>query len=259
MTEEAGGRVVGRAAALSALDIAKLLYSLCLCAPMIFVIGTFTVIATGVLYRIYHPEQWVGTLPSISGSSSEPPTSIFFMWLMMPTAFCIVAAWTVKLVMDWQRVGALPASRQRVVLAALNVATWSAGALAGLALAALAIVSLGKGHDFHMASSYVFYIAQLVSFILDGVAVVGLRRAGIGADGPFGRSTARGKLLVGGTCLVAGLFFCFMYNVRAFVPAASLYTAQEIYVASEYLVALACFAYPLTSYREARAYFRALL
>ena len=71
-----------------------------------------------------------------------------------------------------------------------------------------------------------------------------------------GRSTARAKLVNAGICLVGGLFFLFMYNVRDHLDPASRYAAQAIYVASEYFVAFACFAYPLTSYREARHFFR---
>jgi hypothetical protein len=242
-----------RAAAVVAPDVP---YHLALCLPLVFVLGSFSLFATRLIHWVYHPEQWVGTSPSISGTSSEPPGSTFFFAMMLATALCILISWSLVLRMNAERLRTQPPSRRRTGLAVLNVAACGTGMFAGLTLAALGGVNLSVGHDFHMAASYAFYISQVLSFLLDGGNAVALRRLCPGLDGPIERRTVRSKLIVGVTSLVCALFFLFMYLVRDHLDPASLYRAQAIYVASEYTVALICFAYPLTSFAEIRRHYR---
>jgi hypothetical protein len=233
-----------------------LLYRLTLCLPLIFVLGTSSLFVTRYIYWLYHPEEWVGTLPSISGTASEPPASTFFLAMMVAAALCIVISWSLALGMYLQRLRLVRQSDDRARLAMLSVAACGTGMVAGLSLGALAIVSLRDGHDFHIDASYAFFISQVLSFLLEGACAVAVRRACPGLDGPVERRAVRVKLIAGLTILVCALFFLFMYHVRDYLAPASLYPAQQIYVASEYVVALLCFAYPLTAFAEIRRHYR---
>jgi hypothetical protein len=232
-----------------------LLYRLAWCLPLVFVIGAASLFITRYIYWLYHPEQWVGDAPSISGTASAPPASVFFMVAMLADAVCIVVCWTLTLTMYRQRLRLVPRSRGRARLALWSGAACLMGMLAGLSLAALGSVDLSDGHDFHMLASYVFFISQVLAFLLEGSAAVALRRVCPGLDGPVERRAPRAKLSAGITTLVCALFFFFMYLVRDHLAPAVLYPAQQVYVASEYVVALLCFAYPLTSFREIRHHF----
>jgi hypothetical membrane protein len=232
-------------------------YHLALCLPLVFLIGVSGTIATRIAAYVYNPEKFVNDSPSISGTAASPPGSVIMEWALIATALCIIVSWTLLLIMSRDRLAVLAQSRRPgALLWLLAVGSWALGVTAGLSLALLGVFNMGDHHDPHMALSYAFYISQVSSFLVDGALATVIRRADPTIAGPVERFALAGKLVMAGTVLIAALFFLYMYISKDYAAPDMRFTAQKIYVASEYTVALLSFAYPLTSFAEIRGHFR---
>ena len=244
------------AAAFSPDRAAAWCYKLCYSVVLIFLIGAPSVFAVRYLYGLYHPNQFIGTVPSISGTTSESPTAEIFEWAMYPVAACIVTAWTLNLDMNLHRLATAGVQSGRIGL--LNTLSWACGLLGAVFLIVLAVVNLSDGHDVHMWSSEAFYVAQVLSFLFDIQCAIALRRACPHVSTPEDRNSLRGKILVGLLTLGFSLFFLLMFVIREHLDPSIQYSAQCIYVTTEYIVVLLCFAYPLPAFPEIRSHYRRL-
>jgi len=227
--------------------------------PLTSLIGIPSLIATRLIHAAYHPESYVGTLPSISGTSTEPPSSFFFMGTMLLAATCIVISWSLVMRMNLRRLaGDGGLRRDADAIAALVLAACSMGSLAGFFLAFLGAVNLTIGHDLHMAFSVLFFVCQILAFLLDGASAVLLRRRFDRLGQGPGRIAVRAKLWVGGAAFVVSLIFLYLFLTKDDVAPANQLAVLETYVAFEYTLAFLCFSYPLTAFREIRRFYGAL-
>jgi hypothetical protein len=225
------------------------------CAPAVFVIGVVALTSSWTLFYIYHPDGFVGTLPSISETISTAPGSIAFQSLMCVVTPCIVVTWLLNFFATRSSLAMLAASGRPVAIASLlNIAACAVGILAGILLAALAAIRLHDGdvaHEWHIWLSEGFYSTQVVSFLIDASCAVARRGEN---STPAQSRSLRARLLVGFSAITMALVFLYLYVSREIVPGDPL-LSQGIYVACEYMLATLCFAYPMAAYPELRAYY----
>lgn len=225
--------------------------------PLVFLIGVPTLLITRRVFEAHSPNAFVGTLPSISETASAGLAAVIFKWAILAATVCIVTCWSLVLRMNRHRLAhlALPGQDLRLT-GALNLAASLIGMAAGLFLGLLATVNLRSGHDLHILFSVLFFVTQVGAFLLDTWCSIRLRRQCRALDGPPERIAMIGKLAVAGTTLTTALFFLYMYNAKDVGAFGDRYLAQQIYVASEYLLAILSFAYPLPTYFEVRRHHR---
>lgn len=231
-------------------------YYLTYALPLVFLIGVPSIFITRQIYYAHYPAQFVLDSPSISGTASDAPSSIFFEWTMYAVTLCIFISWSLNLFMNSARMARLSAEDRHVLLPALSGFACFSGIVAGVFLATLGLFTLNNGYEVHMYSSWIFYISQVLAILLDTILVFWLARLCAEHQGPTERNGRRARLVLGLMILSASLFFLFMYEVRAYLPKEDKYPAQLVFVASEYLVAVLCFSYPLTIFAEMRRHYR---
>ena len=146
------------------------------CAPAIFVIGVTALAASWTLFYIYHPDGFVGTLPSISETISTEPGSIVFQSLMCVVTPCIVVTWLLNFFASNANLATLAADGGNPTIgSALNAASCALGIVAGLLLAGLAAIRLHDGHlahHWHIWLSEGFYSTQVISFLIDASCAI---------------------------------------------------------------------------------------
>lgn len=225
--------------------------------PLVFLIGVPTLLITRWVFAQHSPDAFVGTLPSISETASAGLAAMIFKWAILAATVCIVTCWWLVLRMNRLRLAhlALPGQDLRLT-GALNLLASLIGMAAGMFLGLLATVNLRTGHDLHILFSVLFFVTQVGAFLLDTWCSIRLRRQCLALDGPAERAAMIGKLAVAGTTLTTALFFLYMYNAKDLGVFGDRYLAQQIYVASEYLLAILSFAYPLPTYLEVRRHHR---
>jgi len=225
--------------------------------PLVFLIGVPTLLITRWVFAQHSPNAFVGTLPSISETASAGLAAVIFQWAILASTVCIVTCWWLVLRMNRLRLAHLAAPGQDLRLtSALNLVASLTGMAAGVFLGLLATVNLRTGHDLHILFSVLFFVTQVGAFLLDSWCSIRLRRQCRALDGPSERIAMFGKLAVAGTTLITALFFLYMYNAKDLGVFSDRYLAQQIYVASEYLLAILSFAYPLPTYLELRRHHR---
>ncbi len=224
------------------------------CAPAIFVIGVTALAASWTLFYIYHPDGFVGTLPSISETISTEPGSIVFQSLMCVVTPCIVVTWLLNFFASNANLATLAADGGNPTIgSALNAASCALGIVAGLLLAGLAAIRLHDGHlahHWHIWLSEGFYSTQVISFLIDASCAI------VRHDGNSGAAqtrSLRARLAVGLTAVGMALVFLYLYIFRNIV--ADPWLSQAIYVTCEYMLATLCFAYPMAAYPELRAHY----
>jgi hypothetical protein len=224
------------------------------CVPAVFVIGVTALAVSWGLFYVYHPDGFIGTLPSISETISKTPGSIVFQLLMCVVTPCIVVSWLLNFNATKGHLASLAARDENVRMArGLNIAACTVGILAGVLLASLSAVKLHSGHVSHVWHIWLsegFYSTQVTAFLIDGACAV-LRRKGQ-TNSAQARSL-RARLAVGIAAVVAALVFLYLYVSRH--DFADAWLAQAIYVTCEYTLATVCFAYPMAAYPELRAFY----
>jgi len=224
------------------------------CLPAVFVIGVTALALSLGLFYVYHPEGFVGTLPSISETISISPGSIAFQTLMCVVTPCIVVTWLLNYNATGAQLAQLAARGENVGLArALNLLSCIVGIVAGLQLAGLSALKLHSGHlshEWHIWLSEGFYSSQVTAFLIDGVCAVVRRK---GPANPGQARSLRARLGIGFAASAAALTFLYLYVSRKDFSDAML--VQAVYVTNEYLLATLCFAYPMAAYPELRAYY----
>lgn len=225
------------------------------CVPAVFVIGVSALAISWGLFYVYHPDGFVGTLPSISETISIAPGSIAFQVLMCVVTPCIVVSWILNYNATRAQIAQLAASGENVGLASgLNLLACIVGIAAGVQLAGLSALKLHSGtfaHNWHMWLSEGFYSSQVVSFLIDGVCAAA-RRKGSEANPAQARSL-RARLSIGIAASAAALLFLYLYLSRK--DFSDVWLVQAVYVTSEYMLATLCFAYPMAAYPELRAFY----
>lgn len=224
------------------------------CVPAVFVIGVTALAVSWGLFYVYHPDGFVGTLPSISETISKTPGSLVFQSLMCVVTPCIVVSWILNFNATRVHLNTMASRGENVRVArAFNLAACIVGIIAGVLLASLSAVKLHSGHvshEWHIWLSEGFYSTQVTSFLIDGICAV-LRRKGQ-TNAAQARSL-RARLGVGVGAMVTALVFLYLYISRR--DFADAWLAQAVYVTCEYLLATTCFAYPMAAYPELRAFY----
>jgi hypothetical protein len=227
------------------------------CAPTAFVSGVTALIASWLLFYIYHPEGFVGTLPSISETISTSPADFVFQGLMCVVAPCIFLIWPLNFFATRGRHAAQIGRGRYVPLErGLNILTCFTGMMAGVFLGALSIIKLHDGdvaHDLHIEFSAAFYISQILTFIFDAASAAIQRYVLRGSDSRAQRLSLRWRMIIGGSAIADALLFFYLYLHRDVFSDA--YFAQALYVFAEYALATLCFAYPLAVFPELREYY----
>ncbi|HVZ68335.1 MAG TPA: hypothetical protein VG891_02655 [Rhizomicrobium sp.] len=224
------------------------------CVPAVFVIGVTALAASWGLFYVYHPDGFVGTLPSISETISIAPGSIAFQVLMCVVTPCIVVSWLLNYNASRWQIAQLEARGDDVRPAsALNLLSCTLGIAAGMQLAGLSALKLHSGdfsHEWHIWLSEGFYSSQVLSFLIDGVCAAVRSK---GTVRPAQARSLRARIGLGIAAAVTALAFLYLYVSRQDFSDAWL--AQALYVTSEYMLATLCFAYPMAAYPELRAFY----
>lgn len=221
------------------------------CAPAVFVAGIAALIASWSLFLAYHPEGFIGTLPTISETISRAPASYAFQLMMCVVTPSIVVTWLINF--DATRAHLTALGAQGVPVATmgwLNLIACILGIVAGLFLAGLSIFQLHNGpmsHRLHIWLSEGFYATQILAFIFDTVCA---RLRNKHSTSPVQARSLRARTGVTLTTSTLSLIFLFLYLERSIF--ADPYLAQAFYVACEYVLASLCFAYPLAAFAEMR-------
>jgi hypothetical protein len=224
------------------------------CLPLVLAIGAPAILVTRLMFLHYYPDHFVNDSPTISETASLPPSGTFFAVLMSAVVMCILVSWTLNALRNvWLIEGSDHPPAVRTGMSALSLAASLIGIIAGLFLLSLSIFGLRNGHDIHMASSWGFYIAQVLSITCDILFVLWLRRpAAAGAGALRGRATIAFSILIG------SLVFLYFYESKDSFGPAIRYTVQLVYVTTENVVCLLCLAYPATAFAEMRRDLRML-
>jgi hypothetical protein len=224
------------------------------CAPAVFVIGVIALAASWGAFYVYHPDGFIGTLPSISETISISPGSIVFQSLMCLVTPCIVVTWLLNFNATRGHLAQLSAQGQDIRLASrLNLAACVVGIVAGILLASLSAIKLHSGHlshEWHIWLSEGFYSTQVGSFLIDGMCAFVRRK---GHTNPAQSRSLRARLIIGLASLTTALVFLFMYVARP--DFSDAWAAQAFYVTCESARATLCCAYPRAAYPQWRAYF----
>jgi hypothetical protein len=231
-------------------------HRLTICLPLVFLIGTSGLLLTRWIFEAHFPQEFIGDSPSISGTASRSPSGEFFMWTMLSATLCIFISWSLNFTMNVHRLATAHMGNVTIP-ALLNQMSFLAGIIAGTFLALLAIYDVKSGRDMHMASSWIFYVSQVLAILFDTACALSLARI-CRLDGRIAAIGRRARLSIGSTLLVSSLLFLYLYLTSDSVPPDQRYTMQLIYVAAEYTVALLCFAYPMAVYWEIRRHFASL-
>jgi len=230
---------------------------LTVCLPLVFLIGTPTLLITRYVYWLHYPQEFVGTSPTISGTASVAPTSDIFQWAILAAVVCIIVTWSLELGMVRHRLRThLPEGPTRADLWTTNTLACWFGIAAGIFLGALAVVDLGSGNSQHMLYSVLFFVTQVLAFVLDSLGGVKLRRLCPGLTHPSERLAIVGKIGLAGISLTGGLFFLFIFAAKDIGLFADRYAVQQVYVLAEYGLCILLFAYPLPCYLEIRRHYR---
>ena len=93
------------------------------CVPAVFVIGVTALAVSWGLFYVYHPDGFVGTLPSISETISKTPGSLVFQSLMCVVTPCIVASWILNFNATRAHLNTMASRGENVRVARVNPAT----------------------------------------------------------------------------------------------------------------------------------------
>jgi hypothetical protein len=231
-------------------------YYLSFALPLVFLIGVPSIFITRSIFYAYYPDQFFNDSPTISGTASHSPSGDFFLWAMLMDTLCIFISWTLISFMNGDRLSRLAHPERPSLLVFMGRFAVFAGMAAGFFLSLLGLYTLNNGHDVHMFSSWAFYISQVLAIILDTFFVFWLARLCGEHMGPIEHFGRRCRVALGSVIFVLSLCFLYLYEVRDFLPKAELYPVQLLFVASEYALAICCFAYPLTVFAEVRRHYR---
>jgi hypothetical protein len=229
---------------------------LSICLPLVFLIGVPTILITRGIFLYYHPENFVGSSPTISETASLPPASLFFLTAMMLVVACIFVSWPLNAFRNQARLNILAA--QGVPVVGPTILQWTAcilGLLAGFCLGVIAIYNLEDAHDIHLMGSWVFYLSQAISITLDILFVLWVRRL---TASPGRGDGLMSRVAVAVAIFLGSWFFLYMYLSKDYAAPEHRYAIQLIYVGAEYFVATFFLAYPMTAYAEMRRHFREL-
>ncbi|MDP6705475.1 MAG: hypothetical protein QF893_03940 [Alphaproteobacteria bacterium] len=236
-------------------DAAAALEKLSPCMLLVFLVGVPIILITRWAFVVHHAEFFERTNPSISKTAAYAPGSYIFAAGIVLTAVLLIMAWYIGRRVNGWSFEALRPGPGTGLMSALSGAGSILGMIAGVLLAALAIVNLKVSNNGHMVLSALFYASQVGAFLLDSVAAVWLkRRAREQADiDPPIPGNSRIWVCVG--VVVATACFVFLFNFKDWEAYDDSMLVQRIYVASEYILATLCLGYAVAGYFDCKSYF----
>ncbi len=228
----------------------------CMSLLVVYFLGVPVIVASRVILHYSHPEQFDGTVPSISETAAYHPGSFLFS-LGMSIVACS-AALSVHMIAGMHRrrlddLGRCGAETNSIGIV-LGVA-YALGMLAALSLFMLANVSLSDQNALHVAFSVTFFFAQVAFMVLDWVCwrmlLARTRPMGITLHGEL--RVARGRLLAGIVCVSLIFLFLFLTKDRGIFTDRLL--VQHVYTLAELCTAFMLLAYAPLHYPDARRHY----
>jgi hypothetical protein len=223
--------------------------------PTIFCLGLFSLVATRALFLTYYPEEFVGTVPTISEVISAPPGSSLFVTLVFLITPSIVVAWSLAWLMYRRRLEGVTGGAARGI-GFWSSAAFSLGLVAALALLLLALYPLHAGamsHFLHLQFSKLFYTAQVCACLCEIVAASRLRKLQPAHHDRREALFLRLRIAITATNVGGALLFLYLYVDREALGDRLL--GQQIFVTTEYFLCALCFAYPACGFHETRRHF----
>jgi hypothetical protein len=201
----------------------------------IFAGGVGTMILTMSLCRLYHPEEFAGSVPTISKAAELAPEKAVFTIGMASVGLCILLAWIS--VYFYNRRNILRCGRPG--LAWFNRLALLLGALEGASVAGLGLFNMDDALVLHMASSYGTFFTGAFAFLTDSFGTARWQpAAGSGA----GRHRRPRRFLALAVAAV-GCFFFAVFLTKDGDPFGNHLLTRLFYVGAELALGALSFAY----------------
>jgi hypothetical protein len=213
---------------------------------MIPLFGIPAICVALTLFAVVYPAYFDGNLPSISRTISHPPSSTVFQAFMVPTVSAIIFSWLYLAYVNVLRLCALPRRGWSfILLLLLNGASSGLGAISGLSLLALSFVTLVTDNYGHMVLSFVFFISQISTFLLDSLftALMDRRETSGMACATVVRRNLRYKTRVAFIICGLGILYYLLFLAKDVELAHGNMLVKTVYVANEYLLCILLFSY----------------
>jgi hypothetical protein len=221
----------------------------------VFFVGVPVILITRWSFVVHHSEFFERTNPSISKTAAYAPGSYIFATGIVLTAVFLIMSWYIgRRVNGWSFEALRPVPRIRL-MNSLGGAGSILGMIAGVLLAALAIVNLKVSNNGHMVLSALFYACQVGAFLLDSIAAVWLKRRAREQSDIDHAIPGNSRVWVCVGVVVATACFVFLFSFKDWEAFDDSMLVQRIYVASEYILATLCLGYAVAGYFDCRSYF----
>lgn len=171
-------------------------------------IGIPVVLLTRVAAWLYRPELFEGTLPSISKTAAFAPGAWIFLIGMSAVALCVVLAWPIGHMLNRWDISRVSAGRPVALgLAVMNLMGTLLGICAGLALGALAIITLEVSDPTHVMLSKIFFGTKVTAILLNATLGVWIGRYANAGERPVSALERRGRMWISVTTVILAVFF----------------------------------------------------
>jgi hypothetical protein len=210
-------------------------------------LGIPVVLLTRIAAWVFRPELFVGTLPSISKTAAFAPGTWIFTSGMSVVALCVVLAWPIGHMLNQRDLARFRGQmRSRGGLEWMNLAGTLLGICAGLALGALAIITLEIHDPVHVALSKIFFATKVVAIGLNATVGWRIGRYAIGAALPLAEVEWRGRLWM--SMIIATLAVCFLvlFVTKDYALGTPEMVVRWMYVGTENLLCFLLLSYSLT-------------
>jgi hypothetical membrane protein len=213
--------------------------------PLVFVLGSATVLSTRYVFFLHHPEYFLRAAgPTISRTAAFAPSSLVFAVGICATALAAATGWTAVAFANAPR--CVDAAHARLHRAAV-----ACGLVAALFLALLGIVNSNWNGRLHEAFSVVFYASQSFAFLFD---TLWWRRLPAASSCGAARRRGREKAAVCALIFALSTLFLALYLIDKADVLADETALDFAFVVVEYAVSLLCFWYSAAVYRELAAH-----
>ncbi len=212
------------------------------------IFGIPSLVVALALFAAVNPDYYSHDIPSISRTISIPPASTIFVAFMTPTVISIVVCWIYGGRMNLWRVRVMKAAGKSFFwLGVLSVLAATLGIVAGLSLFALAVVTLDCCLTGHMVFSYLFFVSQILAFIVDTAFTLLIARSETNAlvHVPAVRRALKYKTRFCAGIVGAGICYYLLYLLKDFELGPLQMLVQVTYVMNEYALCTMLFSYSL--------------
>lgn len=219
-----------------------------LAQALVPIFGIPSLVVALALFATVNPDYYSHDIPSISRTISIPPASTVFVAFMTPTVISIVICWLYGGRMNLWRLSVMKAAGKSVFwLGVLSVLAATLGVTAGLSLFAVALVTLDCCLTGHMVFSYLFFVSQILAFIVDSAFTVLIARSETNAlvHVPVVRRALKYKNRFCAAIVSAGVAYYLLYLLKDVVLGPLQMLVQAIYVMNEYALCTMLFSYSL--------------